>query len=138
MPGDPLVDGGRLVGGEVVAHDVDVEFRGDGLVDGPQELQVLGGAVACQVLAATPLGAQAERRRAAIEAGDYPPRFPLTLAEKDAQLIADAAAGAGADLRLIAAAGTWLAEAERAGLGNQDYTAMLKTILSASGSGSRA
>jgi hypothetical protein len=33
------------------------------------------------------------------------------------------------DLRLIAAAGTWLAEAEEAGLGSRDYTAMLKTIL---------
>ena len=84
---------------------------------------------AYRVLAATPLAAQAERRRAAIEAGEYPPRFLLTLAGKDARLIADAAAAAGVDLRLIAAAGTWLAEAEQAGLGDRDYTAMLKTIL---------
>src|SRR5215472_9319061 len=84
---------------------------------------------AYRVLAATPLAAQAQRRRAAIEAGEYPPRFPLTLAGKDARLIADTAAAAGVDLRLITAAGTWLAEAEQAGLGDQDYTAMLKTIL---------
>ncbi|HEU5392929.1 MAG TPA: NAD(P)-dependent oxidoreductase [Streptosporangiaceae bacterium] len=84
---------------------------------------------AYRVLAATPLAAQAERRRAAIEAGQYPPRFPLTLAEKDARLVADAAAGAGVELRLMTAAGTWLAEAQRTGLGDQDYTAMLKTIL---------
>ena len=88
---------------------------------------------AYRVLAATPLAAQAERRRAAIEAGEYPPRFPLTLAEKDARLIADAAAAAGVDLRLITASGTWLAEAEQAGLGDQDYTAMLKTILRGQG-----
>jgi len=84
---------------------------------------------AYRVLAATPLAAQAARRRAAIEAGEYPPRFRLTLAGKDARLIADAAAAAGVDLRLTTAAGTWLAEAEQAGLGDRDYTAMLKTIL---------
>src|SRR5215831_7744884 len=53
-----------------------------------------------QVLAATPLAAQAERRRAAIESGEYPPRFRLALAGKDARLIADAAAAARVDLRL--------------------------------------
>jgi len=37
------------------------------------------------------------------------------------------------DLRLITASGTWLAEAEQAGLGDQDYTAMLKTILRGQG-----
>jgi 3-hydroxyisobutyrate dehydrogenase/2-hydroxy-3-oxopropionate reductase len=95
----------------------------------------LSAEAAYRVLAATPLAAQAERRRAAIEAGEYPPRFPLTLAGKDARLIADAAAAAGVDLRLITAAGTWLAEAQQAGLGGRDYTVMLKTILQGSGSG---
>jgi len=90
---------------------------------------------AYRVLAATPLAAQATRRRAAIEAGEYPPRFLLTLAGKDARLIADAAASAGVDLRLITAAGAWLAEAEQAGLGDRDYTAMLKTILCGRGNG---
>lgn len=95
----------------------------------------LSAEAAYRVLAATPLAAQAERRRAAIEAGEYPPRFPLTLAEKDARLIADAAAGAGVELRLTAAAGTWLAEARQAGLGGRDYTAMLKTIMRGRDSG---
>jgi HAD superfamily hydrolase (TIGR01450 family) len=94
----------------------------------------LSADAAYRVLAATPLAAQAERRRAAIEAGEYPPRFPLTLAGKDARLIADAAAGAGVELRLTAAAGTWLAEAQQAG-GGRDYTAMLKTILRGRDSG---
>ncbi|HEY7147028.1 MAG TPA: NAD(P)-dependent oxidoreductase [Streptosporangiaceae bacterium] len=93
----------------------------------------LSADAAYQVLAATPLAAQAERRRPAIEAGEYPPRFALTLAEKDARLTAAAAADAGVTLRLIAAAGSWLAEAEQSGLGSRDYTAVLKTIL---GSGS--
>ncbi|MGH8871996.1 MAG: hypothetical protein ACRDWS_08485 [Acidimicrobiia bacterium] len=34
----------------------------------------------------------------------------------------------GVDLRLAEAARTWLVEAERAGLGDQDYTAMLATV----------
>ena len=58
---------------------------------------------AYRVLAATPLAAQAKRRRPAIEAGEYAPRFTLTLARKDARLINEAAAAAGADLRLMAA-----------------------------------
>jgi 3-hydroxyisobutyrate dehydrogenase len=84
---------------------------------------------AYELLAATPLAGQVERRRAAIERGDYPSRFPLRLARKDAELIAEAAAEAGVDLRLAEAARTWLADAEAAGSGNRDYTAVLATIL---------
>ena len=82
-----------------------------------------------QVLAATPLGAQAEHRRAAMESREYPPRFSLTLALKDARLINQAATAAGVDLRLTRAVETWLADAQRAGLGERDYTAMLQAIL---------
>lgn len=77
---------------------------------------------AFEVLVPTPLGAQAERRRASIESGEFPPRFPLRLARKDAELIADL----GLDLRLVEAARSWLAEA---GDGDQDYSAVLKRIL---------
>ena len=86
---------------------------------------------AFEVLAATPIAAQAERRREAIESGDYPPRFPLSLARKDAELIAEAAAAAGVDLRLAEAARRWLAEAEGAGLGDRDYSAVLVRMLAA-------
>ncbi len=55
---------------------------------------------AFKVLAATPLAAQAERRRPAVESGRDPPRFPLRLASKDARLIGSAAAAAGVDLRV--------------------------------------
>lgn len=84
---------------------------------------------AYEVLAATPLAEQAIKRRPAIESGAYPPRFALSLARKDANLIADAAAAAGLDLPAMQAAGHWLAAAEAAGLGDRDYIAVLSTIL---------
>jgi 3-hydroxyisobutyrate dehydrogenase/2-hydroxy-3-oxopropionate reductase len=85
--------------------------------------------VVFDVLATTALAQQAERRRKAVEAGDYPPRFALYLARKDAELIVEAAAEAGVDVRLVTAARSWLAEAEAAGLGAQDYSAVLARIL---------
>jgi 3-hydroxyisobutyrate dehydrogenase-like beta-hydroxyacid dehydrogenase len=84
---------------------------------------------AFEVLAATPLAAQAERRRPSIESGDFPPRFPLSLARKDADLIAEAAAAAGVELKLAAAARAWFAEGDDAGWGDRDYSAALARIL---------
>jgi 3-hydroxyisobutyrate dehydrogenase/2-hydroxy-3-oxopropionate reductase len=89
----------------------------------------LGDDVVDTVLATTPLAAEAARRRPLIEAGDYPPRFSLALAAKDARLIQEAASASSAGrLRLIEAAAEWLSQAEREGRGEQDYTAMLATI----------
>jgi 3-hydroxyisobutyrate dehydrogenase/2-hydroxy-3-oxopropionate reductase len=85
--------------------------------------------VAFDIAAATPLGPQAERRRSSVETGEYPRRFPLYLAHKDADLILEAAGSAGVDLRVVKAAQTWLAEADEAGLGDQDYSAALTLIL---------
>jgi 3-hydroxyisobutyrate dehydrogenase-like beta-hydroxyacid dehydrogenase len=87
---------------------------------------------AFEVLAATPLAAQAERRRESIESGEYPPRFALYLARKDAELVVAAAREAGVDLRLTEAARAWLADAEEAGLGDRDYSAVLARILGSS------
>ncbi len=84
---------------------------------------------AFEVLKATPLAAQAERRRLSIESGQYPPRFVLSLAQKDMGLILDAAADGGADLRLIAAMRTWLEEAGKAGLADRDYSSVLEVII---------
>jgi 3-hydroxyisobutyrate dehydrogenase-like beta-hydroxyacid dehydrogenase len=84
---------------------------------------------AFEVLGTTALAAQAERRRAAFESGEYPPRFPLPLARKDADLILEAAAGAGLDVRVAAAARAWLAEAEEHGRGEQDYSVVLEEIV---------
>src|SRR2546423_3532824 len=80
---------------------------------------------AFEVLAATPIAQQAERRRAALEADDYPPRFPLSLAPKDADLVAAAAP----ELRLAEAARSWLADADAASWGGRDHSALLAWIL---------
>jgi 3-hydroxyisobutyrate dehydrogenase-like beta-hydroxyacid dehydrogenase len=86
---------------------------------------------AFEVLASTPLATQADRRRPSIESGEYPPRFSLALARKDADLILQAAAASGADLRMSEAARTWLADAQGAGWGDQDYAAVLAYMLDA-------
>jgi 3-hydroxyisobutyrate dehydrogenase-like beta-hydroxyacid dehydrogenase len=84
---------------------------------------------AFDVLGKTALADQAERRRPAVESGDYPPRFALYLARKDADLILDAAARSGTELRLVKGARDWLAGAEAEGLGEADYSAVLARIL---------
>jgi len=75
-----------------------------------------------EVLGRTPLADQAERRRPALESGEFPPRFPLRLARKDADLIAEQ----GLDLRLTEAARSWLHDARA---DDEDYSAVLLTIL---------
>jgi 3-hydroxyisobutyrate dehydrogenase-like beta-hydroxyacid dehydrogenase len=85
--------------------------------------------VAFRILAATPLAAQAERRREALQTGRYPARFALSLARKDADLILDAARSSGLELRLTSAARAWFADAEEAGLGLDDYSAVLARIV---------
>jgi 3-hydroxyisobutyrate dehydrogenase/2-hydroxy-3-oxopropionate reductase len=81
-----------------------------------------------EVLGTTALASQAERRRADFESGDYPPRFPLSLARKDADLIVTAAAASNIELPVVEAARAWLAEAEDAGHGEEDYSAVLARI----------
>jgi 3-hydroxyisobutyrate dehydrogenase len=85
----------------------------------------LSRAAAFEVLAATPIAAQAERRRQALEADDFPPRFRLSLARKDAELVSAAAP----DLRLAEAARSWLADADQAGWGDRDYSSLLAWVL---------
>jgi 3-hydroxyisobutyrate dehydrogenase-like beta-hydroxyacid dehydrogenase len=85
----------------------------------------LARAAAFDVLAATPLGAQAERRRTAVETGAYAPRFTLALAEKDARLVRDAAS----ERPLAAATQEWFTRALAAGRGADDYTAVVAEIL---------
>jgi 3-hydroxyisobutyrate dehydrogenase-like beta-hydroxyacid dehydrogenase len=98
----------------------------------------LGDDVVDKVLETTPLAAEAARRRPLLEAGDYPTRFSLALAAKDARLILDAAsASAAGPLRLIEGVQEWLAKAEQEGRGGQDYTAMLATITTSQPGGGR-
>jgi len=80
---------------------------------------------AWEVLAATPLAEQANRRRESVEKDEYPPRFALYLARKDAELVT----GAGLELPLTEAARAWLAQADEAGWGDRDYSAVLAWIL---------
>ena len=83
-----------------------------------------------EVLDGTPLAGQAERRRPAVDSGEYPLRFALALARKDADLVAQAAAAASLELPLASAARDWFAEAEAAGWGEFDYSAVLARIVS--------
>ena len=82
--------------------------------------------VTFEVLAATPIAAQAERRRPAIESGEFPPRYALHLALKDANLILEAS---GTELRVIEAVRESLAEANEASWGDKDYSALLAWML---------
>ncbi len=106
-----------------------------GIVGVLGEALALGDAVglerstALDVLATTALASQVERRRASIESSDYPPRFPLALGRKDADLIVEAATAGGAELRVLDAARSWLVDAEAAGWGERDYAAVLAYIL---------
>jgi 3-hydroxyisobutyrate dehydrogenase/2-hydroxy-3-oxopropionate reductase len=84
---------------------------------------------AFDVLAKSPLGEQAKRRREAFEARNYPPRFPLALAHKDAELVAAAADTSGIRIRLSEAARSWLADADTASWGERDYGALLAWIV---------
>ena len=86
------------------------------------------------VLAASPLAAQAERREGLLVRGEEPDRrFSLALARKDAELVVAAATQAGLDPRMARAALAWLEEAEGAGRGDEDYSAVLSAILGSVG-----
>jgi len=82
--------------------------------------------VAFDALATTPLAAQADRRREAVQTGSYPSRFGLALACKDADLLAAQAPG----LPILEAVRGWLHAAEDTDP-DRDYTAVIAEILGA-------
>lgn len=86
---------------------------------------------ALDVLASTPVGGQVIDKRANIESGSYPAAFKLRLALKDIRLVTAEAAKAGIDLKIARASNEWLTEADRAGAGNLDYSAVVATITGA-------
>jgi 3-hydroxyisobutyrate dehydrogenase/2-hydroxy-3-oxopropionate reductase len=88
----------------------------------------LGRRLTMDILASTPLGLASKRRREQLETEDFPLRFRLALARKDADLIQEAAQAAHADARVLGAAATWFADAEEAGLGDRDYSEILRLI----------
>lgn len=82
-----------------------------------------------RVLERTPLAAQAARRWTQIEGSQYPPRFTLALACKDAELVTRTGAEAGVEMRLAQATSTWLLDALDSGWGGHDYTALAAHVL---------
>jgi 3-hydroxyisobutyrate dehydrogenase-like beta-hydroxyacid dehydrogenase len=80
---------------------------------------------ALDVLARSPVGGQIERRRSALESGEFPLRFRLRLASKDLDLVQAAAGEAGVDLRVAPASKSWFDDATDAGWGDEDYSAVL-------------
>ena len=82
-----------------------------------------------EILSSTPIAAQAERRREPFRTGGFPLRFALSLARKDADVIHAAAAAAGMDAKVVRAVAEWFAEAEQAGKGSDDYSAILTHIV---------
>ena len=83
---------------------------------------------ALDILSGGALGNAVGRTRDAIQRGEYPPRFKLSLAEKDLGLVEVAARAAGLDLRMNRAALEWFEDAARAGRGEQDYPAVIAHI----------
>jgi 3-hydroxyisobutyrate dehydrogenase len=79
-------------------------------------------------LSNSPVGAAAESHRDKIENGTYPSRFKLSLAAKDLRLVTGSARAAEVDMRLAEASRRWLEEADAAGLGDLDYTAVIAHI----------
>jgi 3-hydroxyisobutyrate dehydrogenase len=81
--------------------------------------------VALDALGASPMGIIVERTREKIETGSYPPAFKLALAAKDLGLAIGLAAGRGLELRLDQAASSRLQAADRDGLGELDFSAVV-------------
>ncbi|MFN2606282.1 MAG: NAD(P)-dependent oxidoreductase [Acidimicrobiales bacterium] len=79
-------------------------------------------------LAGSPVGATVKGKRDHVESGRYPANFALSLAAKDLRLVDEAARGAGVRLRVAPAARAWLDEAEAAGLGSLDYSAVVAHV----------
>jgi len=81
--------------------------------------------VALDALAASPMGIIVERTREKIETGSYPPAFKLALAAKDLGLATALAAERGLELRMDQAARSRLQAADRDGLGELDFSAVV-------------
>ena len=77
------------------------------------------------ILAESPIGVTVKSKRKLIESGAYPANFKLALAAKDLRLVTEAA---GVDLRMAAAARTWLERAVEHGLGDLDYSAVVADV----------
>jgi 3-hydroxyisobutyrate dehydrogenase-like beta-hydroxyacid dehydrogenase len=89
----------------------------------------LDRATLLDTLADSPIGPTVRGKRANIESGSYPPSFKLRLALKDLRLVTETPARRGRELTLAAASRRWLEQADQAGAGDLDYSAVVATIL---------
>jgi 3-hydroxyisobutyrate dehydrogenase-like beta-hydroxyacid dehydrogenase len=80
------------------------------------------------ILGDSAIGMTARSKRELIDTGVYPPRFKLTLAAKDLRLVTETGESVDRDLRVARAARSWLEDADRAGLGELDYSAVTAQI----------
>ena len=88
----------------------------------------LDEAAVLDILAESPIGVTVKGKREFIESGVYPANFKLALAAKDLRLVTDAAQTAGVELRMAAAARSWLERADEHGLGELDYSAVIADV----------
>jgi 3-hydroxyisobutyrate dehydrogenase-like beta-hydroxyacid dehydrogenase len=89
----------------------------------------LGRAPLLDMLEGSQLGPAVRAKRANIESGHYPPNFKLRHAAKDLRLVIEAAAAVSRDLKVSAAARTWMNAAIEHGAADLDYSAVVATIV---------
>jgi 3-hydroxyisobutyrate dehydrogenase-like beta-hydroxyacid dehydrogenase len=80
------------------------------------------------ILGESAIGVTVKGKRGLVESGVYEANFKLGLAAKDLRLVTTAAEEAGVELRLAPAARAWLEEADAAGLGDLDYSAVIAQV----------
>ena len=90
------------------------------------------------LLADSPIGVTTRSKRALIETGEYPANFKLGLAAKDLRLVTASAEDAGLELKLAPGARAWLEQADAAGLGDLDYSAVIAAVRGRPASGPRS
>lgn len=95
----------------------------------------LDQALVLDALSKSPIGATTRSKREKVQSGEFPPNFTLSLAAKDLRLVTEAAAKAGLDAKLAAAARAHYDAAETAGLGDLDYSAVIAHIRGKEASG---
>lgn len=95
----------------------------------------LDQALVLDALSESPIGATTRSKRDKVESGEFPPNFTLSLSAKDLRLVTEAAARAGLDVKVAAAAQAHYDAAEAAGLGDLDYSAVIAHIRGKEASG---
>jgi 3-hydroxyisobutyrate dehydrogenase len=81
-----------------------------------------------EALLPSPIGTALSRKLDKIRTNSYTPSFRLALMLKDMHLVLDAAERRGLRLDLARASARWIEEAERDGLGDLDYSAVIAEI----------